>query len=55
MHEGNTNNPFPLRDQAQEDGPGVLVITCHQNPLLARALIAFASQLQKKGAAHGHI
>jgi hypothetical protein len=46
-----------LRDQAQEAGPGVTVISCNQNPLLARALMAFAGQLQKKkGAAqHGHL
>lgn len=57
LHAGNANNPFPLRDQAQEAGPGVTVISCNQNPLLARALMAFAGQLQKKkGAAqHGHL
>jgi len=54
MHAGN-DNPFPLRDQVQE-GPGVMSIPCNQNPLLAKALIAFADKLKKtKGARRGRM
>lgn len=55
MHAGN-DNPFPVKDEAQPEGPGVLVLSCNQNPLLAKALIAFASKLQKKkGGQHGAV
>jgi len=54
MHEG-SSNPFPMRDQAQEAGPGVMVIQCNQNPLLAGALIALANQVGKKGEKHGRV
>jgi len=53
MHEGSVN-PFPVQDQVQEAGDGVLAVACNQNPLLAKALIVFGRKLQaKKGAEHG--
>jgi len=52
MHAG-SSNPFPVCDQVEESGPGVLVIQCNQNPLLARALIAFADKVRRAKQKHG--
>jgi hypothetical protein len=45
MHTGSAN-PFPVKPEPEQSGPGVVAITCRQNPLLAKALIEFANRLK---------
>lgn len=51
----NSANPFPIKPVAEHNGPGVVEVSCNQNALLARALVAFADKLKKKGGRHGAV